>query len=920
MVDPVRVDAIKVVELAAAASAARSHADPGTTSTKAQEGLALFRGDVLVEWGDWAAPYRARLDEVRMSLLEDAMSARVDLGSGGELVSTLEGLVEQYPLREGLWAALITTLYRAGRQADALTAYSRVRAVLVDELGIEPGPGLRALEQQVLLQSPALDTGSRTAARTGPGNLPPATAPLVGRAEDGAAVGTLTAEHRLVTVVGPAGVGKTRLAVEVARALDPAGGVWLVRLDAVPAGSDHLAQVVAETLHVPGGERSLVERLVGSETVLLLDNCEHLVENVSGFVVSMLDLVPGLRILTTSQVPLGVDGEHVYSLEPLSSQDSVTLFATRARDMRRGFVLDAETTDLVGEVCSALDGLPLAIELAAARVRSLSVRDIARRLDDRFVLLTDPTSRRPERRRALASAIGWSYDLLFPDDQRGLWALSCFAGTATLDAAEHVLMALGVPSAAVLDTIGRLVDRSLVSVDVAVDGSVRYRLLDSIRAYAADRLSDSGHAEVAAAAHAAWYAQTAAWCDAHVRSRRQPECVRIARSERANVDAALAWCARHDAALGVRIGNGFGWTWVVLGDGTAGAARVRDALPSTAPARDRATGLLLAGWLEASAGDIAVAADDLDTALFIAEDLDDLLRADARRHQAFLAIQQGRPHDVLAFAGESLDTYRTLDLVWQSACSRVLAAYGNLMLGDTQAATRDATEAMDALTSIGDSWGVVHAQAMLGGIAQAEHRLDDAASALTDAVEQSQRLGFTGQAALHLATLARIQQRASHGDQALATFDRAINAALSCGDARLAASTRVNLARLHRANGDHAAALALLGQNQRWYRAAGGGDSALLNRCLLHAESSDTTALQAVLDEANAVGNVEVQVYALDALARSAATRGEDALAGDLLATADTLADTASHLIEDSDRLDKARIGDERPPATPPLI
>jgi predicted ATPase/DNA-binding SARP family transcriptional activator len=912
-VDPSRVDAVRAVELAAAASAARSRADPVAAAAKAQEGLALVRGDVLAEWGDWVLPHRVRLEEVRLGLLEDAMSARVDLGSGGELVGTLEALVEQHPLREGLWAALIRALYRAGRQADALAAYTRVRAVLVEELGIEPGAGLRELEQQVLQHSPALDRDPSPPRRTGPGNLPPAGTPLVGRAGDASAVHALVAGHRLVTVVGPAGVGKTRLALEVARACDPPGGVWLVRLDAVRP-TVGLTQVVAETLHVPGGERSLVERLAGAETLLVLDNCEHLVADVGGFVVAMTAAVPGLRVLATSQVPLGVDGERVHPLEPLSGEDSVALFTTRAREMRRQLVLDAEATALVEELCSALDGLPLAIELAAARVRSLSVRDIARRLDDRFVLLQDPTSHRPARSRALVSAIGWSYDLLFPDDQRGLWALSVFSGTASLDAVEHVLVALGVPAPAVLDTIGRLVDRSLVGLDVADDGSVRYRLLDSIRAYAADRLGEAGQGDVAAAAHADWYVGAAAWCDAHVRSGRQPECVTLARAERADVDAALAWCAHHDPAAGVRVALGFGWTWVVLGDGTAGAARVRGALTPTTPDRDRAAGLLLAGWLEASAGDLALASEDLGTARTLAGTLDDdLLRADVRRHWAFLAIQQGRPHDVLACAEAALATYRPLELVWPTACCLVLAAYGALMLGDTGTATRHATEALDALVPLGDAWGLVHAQAMLGGIAQAEHRLEDAATALAEAAEQSRRLGFTGQAALHLASLGRVQQRA-RDDRAAATFDRAITAALACGDGRLAAGTRLNLARLNRTRGNDVAARALLAENQRWYGAAGGGEGALLNRCLLHATSADTEALKTVLDEAVAEGSAEVQVYALDALARAAADGGDHERAAGLLATADALAAGVTHLVDEADRHDKAQVGQ---PASP---
>ena len=739
LLDPDSVDAVRVVELAAEVSTARVSGDAATVLGKGAQALALFRGEVLVDLGAWAAPHRARLEEVRLGLLEDVMSARVDLGSGGELVGELEAMVEQHPLRERLWSSLITALYRAGRQAEALAAYARVRRLLVDELGIEPGKALRELERQVLRQSLEMPGAGTTVSV--PGNIPAGSEALVGREGDLEAVTALLERDRLVTIAGSAGVGKTRMSLEVARGLQPTGGVWLVRLESVEA-SAALADVVAETLHVTGGAAALPERLGGADTVLLLDNCEHVIEGVSALVRSMLDGAPRLRILATSQVPLGVEDERIHQLEPLSSEHSVELFLRRAQAMRRTFVVDAETKASVHEVCRSLDGLPLAIELAAARVRSLSVPDIARRLDDRFALLQDPSSHRPERRRTLSGAIGWSYDLLFPDDQRGLWALSCFAGSASLDAVEHVLGVLGVPQGAVVDTITRLVDRSLVSADVTEHGHVRYRLLDSIREYAARRLREADLVPVAADAHAAWYADTASWCDLNVRTTRQPECLRIARTERANIDAAMAWCAVNDPARGLRIANGFGWTWVVLADGVAGAARVRRALSGSPSARDRATGLLLAGWLEASAGDVTLAQADLDAALLVADELDDeALRADALCHRAFLAIQQGLPEDVLASSAAGLATYRSLSLEWQTATSLVLAAYGSLMLGDTDTAKRDATEAVGILKPIGDSWGLVHAEAMLGGVAQAEHRFDEAARALSRAAEESEGSG-----------------------------------------------------------------------------------------------------------------------------------------------------------------------------------
>ena len=285
-------------------------------------------------------------------------------------------------------------------------------------------------------------------------------------------------------------------------------------------------------------------------------------------------------------------------------------------------------------LCRSLDGLPLAIELAAARTKTLSVEEITRRLDDRFLVLSDPTSRRPERRRSLRSTIRWSYDLLFPDDQRGLWALATFAGGAPLPAVEFVLEALDVPAAAAIDVVGRLASRSLVIVDD--DGhrrpwppgqakrrfrSVRYRLLDSIRAFALEAMTDAGLADRARAAHAAWFAEAGRVSTEGVRSRDQAEHLSFARTERANIDAALAWGATHDPLLALDIVNGFGWAWVVLGD-SRGAERILSALESAGDAaqpRDRATALLLAAWIEASTGSLELARDHIAVATDVAE-------------------------------------------------------------------------------------------------------------------------------------------------------------------------------------------------------------------------------------------------------------------------------------------------------------
>ncbi|MFN0281246.1 MAG: AfsR/SARP family transcriptional regulator [Kineosporiaceae bacterium] len=921
-----RVDALRVVDLAAASSAAARAGDAAVALEAARAGLVLFRGEVLADVGDgtWVQPHRTRLEEVRLGLLEDELAARVELGAGSDVIGRIESLVEEHPLRERLWVCLVTALYRAGRQADALAAYARVRRLLVEQLGIEPGPDLQTLERQVLLQSPDLlpgrpdplsPTGDAPGRVVAPaaGNLPALSSPIVGRAQDVDAVSALARERRLVTVVGTAGVGKSRTALEVARSLEAAGGVWLVRVDAADPTTS-IRRLVAETLHLPGGDALLEARLRDAPTVLVLDGCEHVVDAVADLAGRLLDDAEGLRVLATSQVPMGLDGEMVYPLEPLPIEASVALFAARAAQLRRQFVLDGTTSAVVEEVCRSLDGLPLAIELAAARVRSLSVQEIARRLDDRFTLLQDPTSRRPDRRRALSAAIGWSYDLLFPDDQRGLWALACFSGGAPLQAAEHVLAALDVPSASAVDVVGRLADRSLVSVDVDPRGAVRYRLLDSIRAFALARLQDAGLADTASAAHADWFADRAQRCAETVRGPAQADCLAFARSERANVDAALAWAATHRPATGLRIATGLGWVWVVLGDGVAGAQRLRGALAAAAgdaSPREEAQALLLAGWLEASAGNVDRSRADLDAASRLAETLaDERLRADVQRHQAFLHIQQGSPDEVLASAGAALTVYRARGLTWEIAGSLLLSAYGSIILGATGDAARSAAEALELLTPLEDSWGIVHAEATLATVAQAEQRFTEAARALARAAASSEELGFVGQAALHLTRLGRVQQRAGDLDASVGTLRRAVRAAHAGGDLRLAATARTHLARARRAAGEDVDARELLEEADRWYRSSGGGDGALLTRCLLLSvtATADPAGRVAELDDllrrAADAHDLEVQVLARDALARHAVGRGDRARAGRLLADADAVAAVARHLLAEADRVD----------------
>jgi predicted ATPase/DNA-binding SARP family transcriptional activator len=898
-VDPGAVDALTVAEDSAAAAGRLEAGDPRGAAELSAEALARYRGDPLAAAGDWARAHRARLDETRITLIQTGLAARLALGD--DVIGELEAAIAAHPYQERLWELLITALYGAGRQADALAAYRRVRVRLADDLGLEPGPRLRELEGRVLGHDPALRAAGPPAAMAG--NLPALSAGLVGRDADIATLSGLLDDRRLVEVVGPGGIGKTAVAIATGRALGAvAGGVWLARLETARTADDVLDTVVA-AMQVTGGEPALLDRLRRAESVLILDNCEHVLDAAATLAERLLDAAPALRILATSQAALDVDGEVVVELPPLALEDAVELFTRRAA--RPG------TGGDVHELCRSLDGLPLAIELAAARTRTLSVVEIARRLDDRFVLLSDPTSRRPERRRALKATIGWSYELLFPDDKRGLWTLSTFTGGASLEAVEAVLAALDVPPAAAIDVVGRLAGRSLLIVEDAA--TPRYRLLDSIHAYAREAMADAGVTDRALDAHAAWFAAAAGGSTAGVRSAGQAEHLAFARTERANIDAALAWSAARDPLRALAIANGFGWAWIVLGD-SRGAQRLLaalDAAGDAAPARERVSALLLAAWIEASTGHLEPARRHVGAATDLADAIADPdLQARCAYHRAYVVSHHGEWEHALALTAHARALYEGLDRPWDEAANALFASRAAISAGDRSRAREARDEVQHRLEVVDDPWLHVRRDAMLGELARVEHRFDDAVRHIARAAETSGRLGFLQTEAYQVSSLGRAQCQAGDYDAGAATLEAAIGKAEATGDVRLAALARVHLGRVQRALGRDAAARAALEAAAAWHRDAGGGEQAALGDCLLAALDAREGAagaegrLGAILDAARRDDDGPVEVFALDALARLASEAGDAATARDLSEAADRRMEAASHFITERDRTD----------------
>ncbi len=934
-VEPTAVDALVVVGHAATAWELFDAGDFRGAADLCASTLRLYRGEVLQAAGDgaWVTPHRARLEETRMRLIEIRFSATLELGDTHGGIGDLEDAVAIYPFRERLWELLITALYRSGRQADALATYQRIRNRLSDELGLEPGPRLQRLEERILHHDGSLDGPHRGA---GPavsasrlGNLPSLSAELVGRRCEITAVAQLLATNRLVEIVGPGGVGKTATAIAVGRGFlgsadVGSGGVWLARLETALTPEDVIDAVIA-ALNVPGNVQALLERLKGTAALLILDNCEHVVDAAAALAARILDAAPNVRLLCTSQVPLEIDGEVVVDLAPLALPDAVELFTRRATAQRSASRSGVDG-DSVLALCRSLDGLPLAIELAAARTRTLSIDEISRRLDNRFAVLSDPTSRRPERRRSLRSTIRWSYEMLFPDDQRGLWALATFASGASLRAVEFVLQALDVPAAAAIDVVDRLANRSLVIVEDQAtaspepDGSpgpwrhsVRYRLLDSIRAFAREEMTVAGMIERACAAHATWFAAAADASTAGVRSSRQAEHLSFARVERANIDTALAWSITRDPLLALGIVNGFGWAWVVLGD-SRGADRILaalDAVGDLAPARDWAGALLLASWIEASIGHLDPARDHVAGASELADAEHDVdLQARCAYHLAYVVSHHGEFRRAMELTERSRALYEGLDRPWDRVANGLFAARAAISAGDHERSVEAVDRVRRWLPTVDDPWLHVRGEAIAGELARLQRRFGDAVRHLAVAADTSRRLGFAQTEAYQLSSLGRAQCQAGDYETGSATLELAVERAEATGDVRLAALVRVHLGRVLRALGRTAEAQAAIETAMAWHRGAGGGEQAALGECLVAAmDAADGVAgagdrLTAVLYEARRRDDAPVEVFALDALARLASTAGDIAAALELEAVADRRMVSAAHFITEFDRVD----------------
>ncbi|MFF9341858.1 BTAD domain-containing putative transcriptional regulator [Streptomyces sp. NPDC014773] len=546
------VDLFRFERLAAEGCAALAAGDAGRAAALLDEALGLWAGPVLADLPDRHAE-AARWEARRLDARRARLDAALGLGRAAEVLPELTALCAGRPLDEPLQVLRIRALREAGRAAEALAAYEEVRRTLADRLGADPGPGLRALHERLLTTGDPAPARALPAPAPAPGNLRARLTSFVGRDEEIAALRQDLAGARLVTLLGPGGAGKTRLSQEAAeRAADVwPDGVWVAELapvrdpEAVPeavltalgARETVLRGAGAEELRGGGDPLSrLVEHCAGRRMLLLLDNCEHVVGAAARLAEAVLARCAGVRVLATSREPLGVPGERLRPLGPLPEATALRLLAERGAAARPGFD-GAEDPAAAREIVRRLDGLPLAIELAAARLRMLSARQIADRLDDRFRLLTSGARTVLPRQQTLRAVVDWSWDLLEEPERAVLRRLAVFTGGCDLEAAEAVCA--GPEGADVLGVLGALVDKSLV-VSAPGERGMRFRLLETVGEYAAERLAEAGEREAVERAHLTYYRELARTRDPALRGAGQVDAMARFDAEYGNLRTALA--------------------------------------------------------------------------------------------------------------------------------------------------------------------------------------------------------------------------------------------------------------------------------------------------------------------------------------------------------------------------------------------
>ncbi|WP_369386604.1 BTAD domain-containing putative transcriptional regulator [Streptomyces sp. CG1] len=706
-----------------------------------REALGLWRGEPLTDVADlpFAAQEANRLAELRLTTLEDRIVA--DLACGAEdLVAELEGLTACHPSRERLHALLVRALHAEGRQSEALRTYAGYRRQLADQLGSDPGPELRAAHLAVLRDDRRQPDPAAGRSR---GNLGTPLTSFIGRAEERRRIHGQLREQRLVTIVGTGGVGKTRLATTLAAELadDTPDGVWLVSLATAIVATD-VPQTVINTLGLRQVDRpadpvrALVGALAPMETVLIVDNCEHVIAEAARVIEELLVGCPKLRVIATSREPLMIPGEALSPVLPLPVPrlgtpaakalecPSVRLLVERARAARPAFAVTEENIGHIVETCRRLDGLPLAIELAAARLRSMSIEHLATRLDDRFRLLTGGSRTALSRHQTLHAAVSWSWDLLNEPERQALRRVAVFSGSFDAVAAES----LGVAP----ELLDVLFDRSLITL--VDEPEPRYAVLETIREYAFQRLDQAGEVLRTRHDHAAHFLALAEQAAPHLRGPEQHRWMLRLSAESGNLLAALRFATDFgDADTAVRMAAALWYAWVVNSEHSEAAERLRRALEVSGPVRadarrNAAIGLLfssvLGGDREAMRdarrrviGDGTLPPDEPLAAALLAltsDDPDPVCAADGPETdpwtqgllwwiQSFLTAKRGATADLCEALTRAEDGFRRAGDRWALAMCLLSMSDARLMVGDQAGSMRALEESTELVHGLGTS-------------------------------------------------------------------------------------------------------------------------------------------------------------------------------------------------------------------------
>ncbi|MFF9582440.1 BTAD domain-containing putative transcriptional regulator [Streptomyces achromogenes] len=821
-----------------AGTAALAAGDPAGAHRTLTEALSLWYGPALADLPDRTAATRP--EALRLEAARARAAAALGLGRAQEVVPELRELTAAHPYDEPLRVLLIRALRDTGRTADALAAYESARRTLADTLGTDPGRELRNLHAELLRQEGSAAPEPTAAAPVTPahpprrtGNLRPRLTSFVGRGPELEAIRSDLHRGRLVTLTGPGGSGKTRLAEEAAAAHPSA---WLVELapldrpEAVP-GAVVSALGLRETvlltneLGLPQSDPTalLIEYCAPRGLLLVLDNCEHVIGAAADLAEALLTRCPGLTILATSREPLGVPGESVRPVEPLVPEQAHRLFAERARAVRPDADAVLGDTEAVAEICRRLDGLPLAIELAAARLRLLTPRQIADRLDDRFRLLTSGSRTALPRQQTLRAVVDWSWDLLDERERTVLREVSVFAGGWDLAAAEAVCTG---PAA---DLLGALVDKSLV---VAAPGDpdgtgagtgMRYRMLETIHEYAAERAAELPAPRAAAERrHRAWVRSLVEEAGPQLRSAAQLPWFSRLETELDNIRAALDRAVRAgDEAEAGALVLAIGWFWWLRSHRQEAVSWVRrvlrlgaalDALPADAPPGELMARVETAdpvgAFLADPDGQARHPLNGLRTDLrmldlfLTAESSADHLAGDERAPEYVACVRRayerggpraarfpgilwplttyylGGPADVRPNLSASVANARAYGGDWELAVALMYRAHVTVdTSGNLQGVDEDLAELRLLGRRVGDRWMLAQVCGAAGEAAMARGRFEEARAEYQEGLRLAYEVGADAEAPFLIARLAEIHYRSGDRDGALAALDEAESAA-----------------------------------------------------------------------------------------------------------------------------------------------